>query len=145
MKVKRLAEDIALEVAYREIVTNLLLCPEHVSHKAKSTDSFCHVIPLSSFISLNVTSKSIIKFVRDRIDQKLVGTMSDSTRRKLIETYLQDLHGSHNIFTVDKNTIMLERPDVWVFLDCVLDVCSLISISTHFQLIFVAMATNSSK
>ena len=35
MKVKRL-EDIALEVSYREIVTNLFLCSEHVSHKAEN-------------------------------------------------------------------------------------------------------------
>lgn len=121
MKVKRL-EGMALKLAYREIVTNLLLCPEHVSHKAKATDSFCRVIPSSSYISLNITSKGIIKFVKDRIDQKLVGTMSDGTRRKLIDMYQEDLQSSHGgSFSSRKNSVMLERPDVWVFLDCVLD------------------------
>ena len=112
--IKRL-EDIALEVAYREIESNLLLCPEHVSHKAEVTASLCHVLPSSSFISLNVTSKSIIKFVKDRIDQqKLVGTMSYATCRKLIEIYLEDMERIH----YSKSNISEEKPDVWVFLDC---------------------------
>ena len=115
--IKRL-EDIALEVAYnREIVTNLLLCPEHVSHKAEATASLCHVLPSSSFISLNVTSKSIIKFVKDRIDHKLFGTMSDATHRKLIEIYLEDMERIH----YGKSNISEEKPNVWVFLDCLLD------------------------
>ena len=75
------------------------------------------MLPSSSFISLNVTSKSIIKFVKDRIDQKLVGTMSDATRRKLIEIYLEDLERIH----CGISKISEEYPDVWVFFDCLLD------------------------
>ena len=114
-------EDIAFEVAYREIVFNLLLCPEHVSHKAEqAAESFCHGVPSSSFLALNVTSKSIRKFVRERLEFILVGTMSDTIREKLFQRFNNDLHSRHSewVSSPDTNT---ERPDAWVFLDCVLD------------------------
>ena len=113
-KVKRL-EDIALEVAYREIIFNLLLSPEHISHEQGTVMPFSFGVSCSSLISLNCfTSTSIIKFVRDRLDENLVGTMSDSIRTKLIQKFVSQ---------VEKNSHQskLELPDAWTFFNCVLD------------------------
>ena len=117
---KRL-EDLAFEVAYQEIISNLLLCPDHVSHKANTIESFCHRVSRSSFLSLNlpkVTSKSIREFVRDRLNLFLVGTMSDTIRQRLIEKFFQEIGIIHDRYG---DYEFSERPDAWVFLDCVLD------------------------
>ena len=113
-------ECLAFEVAYQEIIFNLLLCPEHVTYKSKATESFCNGVPRSSILSLNLTSKSVRKFVRERLDFILIGSMSESIREKLVEQLNDDLFSIHTDWLGD-SPATFERPDAWVFLDCVLD------------------------
>jgi len=112
---KRL-ENLAFDVAYREIIYNLLLSPEHVSQKLSIASSFSYGVSCSSILSLHVTSKSIIEFVRDRLDQKLIGTMSDTIRKRLIIKFFLDLNKRR-----DESKLTPEMPDAWAFFDCVLD------------------------
>ena len=112
---KRL-ENIAFDVAYRDIIYNLLLSPEHVSQKPSIASSFSYGVSCSSILSLHVTSKSIIEFVRDHLDQKLIGTMSDTIRKRLIIKFFLDLNKRR-----DESKLTPEMPDAWAFFDCVLD------------------------
>jgi len=87
---------------------------------------FSFGVSCSSLISLNCfTSTSIIKFVKDRLEEKLIGgtTMSDSIRTKLIQKFVLHSHQSK-----------LELPDAWAFLNCVLDEsCTTLEIPNQHQ------------
>lgn len=126
-------ETLALEAVYREVVCNLLLCPEHVSLKAEKEYSFSNAIESSSLISLNplFKSKKLIKSIRKRLDFHLIGTMSDRVRVILIGKHLDEfekISRQRRVYSLMKNVEgydckpqTTELPDIWAFFDSVLN------------------------
>jgi hypothetical protein len=99
-------EEIAFKACYREILSNLLLRPEH-SHQPHSVSMYSY----SSLISLSpfLTSSNVRRFVRSRLNYHLIGIMNDEIRKKFISEFNENFYSAE------------QKPDIWVFLDCVLD------------------------
>ena len=70
-------EHLAFEKSFKEIVSNLILCPEHRPEGKRfdwaSSSSFLSTNPLCS-------SQNMINFVKGHLDQILIGTMNDEIR-----------------------------------------------------------------
>ena len=107
-------EDIAFTACYREILSNLLLCPEHRPEDRRNMNSYSSLLSLNPFL----TSSNVRGFVRSRLNHHLIGIMNDDIRKKLICEFNQ------NFYDTD------QKSDIWVFLDCVLD-NSFTELDTH--------------
>ena len=107
-------EEIAFKTAYQEVIFNLLLSPKHLSLKAKKLSFSCGIAS-SSLISLNpyLTSEQVIKFVRERLDFFLVGTMNDLVKKKMISKFLEDM--AEIVQKISRKSNHKELPDIWVF------------------------------
>ncbi len=82
-------EDLACHASYCEIIGNLLMCHEHRPEGKKLA-----MVTFSSFLSTNpfLTSKNMMKLVRARLDQHLVGLMSEQIRyNHLIHTLITSI------------------------------------------------------
>jgi uncharacterized tellurite resistance protein B-like protein len=98
-------EEIAFKACYREILSNLLLCPEHSQPHNVSMYSYSSLISLNPFL----TSSNVRTFVRSRLNYHLIGIMNDEIRKKLVSEFNETFKSAE------------QKPDIWVFLDCVLD------------------------
>ena len=98
-------EEIAFNACFREILSNLLLCPEHRPEDKRILNSYSSLISLNPFLN----SKNVRNFIRNRLDHYLVGTMNDDIRKKFVSEF------NKNFYDTDT------KPDIDVFLDCVLD------------------------
>jgi hypothetical protein len=107
-------EEIAFTACYREILSNLLLCPEHRPEDRRGMNSYSSLISLNPFF----TSSNIRGFVRSRLNHHLIGIMNDDIRKKFICEF------NRNFYDAD------QKSDIWVFLDCVLD-NSFTELETH--------------
>ena len=109
-------EEISFTACLKDILGNLLLCPEHRPESSRHLNSYSSLISIhpNLFSSSNVRS-----FVRNRLNQHLIGIMNDEIRKKLVCEF------NHN-FEDDSDQIS----DIWVFLDCVLDT-SFTELYTH--------------
>ena len=76
-----LPEEEALEAIYRDIIGNLMICPDHRPEGVLS-------VPHSSFVSLMnpqlMKSEHLISLVRDRVDQQLSGKDEAKTNIRYI-------------------------------------------------------------
>ena len=76
-----LQEEEALEAIYRDIIGNLMICPDHRPEGVLS-------VPHSSFVSLMnpqlMKSEHMISLVRDRLDQQLSGNNEANTNIRYI-------------------------------------------------------------
>jgi len=70
-------EELALEVSFKEILSNLILCPSH-----RPEGKQLNWLPCSSLLSMisYLESDQLLDIVRSRVDQNLVGTMGDKIR-----------------------------------------------------------------
>ena len=70
-------EDLAFEMSYKEIMSNLILCYEH-----RPQGKRLPWLPFSSFLATSpfFSSQTAISLVRRKLDHYLVGTMSDKIR-----------------------------------------------------------------
>ncbi len=70
-------EDLAFEASFKEILSNLVLCPDHRPKEKKlkwlAFSSLLSTIPYFK-------SEQLITIVRSRLDKYLVGTMGDKIR-----------------------------------------------------------------
>jgi len=107
-------EEIAFTACYREILSNLLLCPEHRPEDRRSMNSYSSLLSLNPFL----TSSNVRRFVRSRLNHHLIGIMNDDIRKKLICEF------NRNFYDAD------QKSDIWAFLDCVLD-NSFTELDTH--------------
>jgi hypothetical protein len=99
-------EEIAFKACYHEILSNLLLCPEHSQPNfSDSMYSYSSLISLSPFL----TSSNVRRFVRSRLNYHLIGIMNDEIRKKFIGEFNENFYSAE------------QKPDIWAFLDCVLD------------------------
>ena len=98
-------EEIAFKACYREILSNLLLCPEHSQPHSVSMNSYSSLISQNPFL----TSPNVRRFVRSRLNYHLIGIMNDEIRKKFIGEFNENFYSAE------------QKPDIWVFLDCVLD------------------------
>lgn len=107
-------EEIAFTACYREILSNLLLCSEHRPEERRGMNSYSSLISLNPFL----TSTNVRSFVRNRLNNHLIGIMNDEIRKRLVFEF------NRNFYDAD------QKSDIWVFLDCVLD-SSFIELDTH--------------
>lgn len=107
-------EEIAFMASYREILGNLLLCPDHRPEDRRNMNTYSSLISLNPFF----TSPNILHFVRSRLNQHLIGTMNDDIRKRLVHEYNQNFYDSD------------QKCDIWAFFDCVLD-SSFTELDTH--------------
>lgn len=91
--------------SYREILSNLLLCPDHRPEERRNMNTYSSLISLNPFL----TSPNVLHFVRSRLNQHLIGTMNDDIRKRLVHEYNQNFYDSE------------QKCDMWAFFDCVLD------------------------
>jgi hypothetical protein len=98
-------EEIAFKACYREILSNLLLCPEHSQPHSVSMNSYSSLISQNPFL----TSPNVRRFVRSRLNYHLIEIMNDEIRKKFIGEFDENFYSAE------------QKPDIWVFLDCVLD------------------------
>lgn len=70
-------ENLAFEMSYKEIMSNLILCYEHRPEGKRVT-----WLPFSSIVSTSeiLSSENIRRLVRGRLNQHLVGTMGEKVR-----------------------------------------------------------------
>jgi len=70
-------EQIAFQASFKEILSNLVLCPDHCPK-----DMQLDTVAFSSRLSTCplFTSQSLINFVRKRLEYYLVGEMNDKIR-----------------------------------------------------------------
>lgn len=107
-------EDIAFTACFREILSNLLLCPDHRPDERRNMNSYSSLVSLNPFL----TSSNVRNFVRNRLNQHLIGIMNDDIRKKLVCEFNRNFYDSDH------------KSDIWVFLDCVLD-ASFVELDTH--------------
>jgi hypothetical protein len=98
-------EEIAFKACYRQILSNLLLCPEHSQPHSVSMNSYSSLISQNPFLN----SPNVRRFVRSRLNYHLIGIMNDEIRKKFISEFNENFYSAE------------QKPDIWVFLDCVLD------------------------
>ena len=108
-------ENISFTAVYREIIANLLLCPEHRPADNCCTNTYSSLISINPFF----TSCNVVSYTRNRFSQNLVGTLNDQIRQKLLENYY-DCHLSDSSDTVEP----------LAFFDCVLDE-NILDLSAH--------------
>ena len=109
-------EEIAFTACLKDILGNLLLCPEHRPESSRHLNSYSSLISIhpNLFSSSNVRS-----FVRNRLNQHLIGIMNDDIRKRLVCEFNHNF--CHNFD---------QKSDIWAFLDCVLD-SSFTELETH--------------
>ena len=108
-------EEIAFTACLKDILGNLLLCPEHRPEDRRNLNSYSSLI--SSHPNL-FSSSNVRSFVRNRLNQHLIGIMNDDIRKRLVCEFNRNFYDSD------------QKSDIWVFLDCVLD-ASFTELDTH--------------
>jgi len=70
-------EDLAFEMSYKEIMSNLILCYEH-----RPEGKRFQWLPFSSIVSTSeiLSSENVRRLVRNRLNQHLVGTLGEKVR-----------------------------------------------------------------
>ena len=109
-------EEISFTACLKDILGNLLLCPEHRPESSRHLNSYSSLISIhpNLFSSSNVRS-----FVRNRLNQHLIGIMNDDIRKRLVCEFNCSFPDNFD-----------QKSDIWVFLDCVLD-SSFTELETH--------------
>ena len=83
-------EELAFQVSYKEILSNLILCHDH-----RPRGKQFNWLPYSSLLLKNPqrSSEQVRDFVRRRLDYYLAGTMGDTIRYTIFkETKVSILH-----------------------------------------------------
>lgn len=85
-----LLEDLAVEVAFMEIIRNLVLCRDHLpENPSENSYKANDWVSSSSFLSTHpfMSSENVLKFVKRRLNEYLVGIMGIKIRYIFIILY----------------------------------------------------------
>ena len=82
-----LLEDLAFEVSFKELISNLVMCRDH--RPENTSESYYKAMDwVSSFSILSnhpfMSSENVLKFVKQRLNKYLVGVMGIKIRYKLL-------------------------------------------------------------